>query len=326
MKKSSCLSGACFAALISTSLPSFAASPVSAKPGESFTDCQGCAEMVVIPAGKALLGTGEEEAVREKLPPGEARAEGPQYPVMIAKPFAIGRYEVTLAQYRVFATESGRPDGDGCMTYDMTPGAGFKLRKDPQASWRDLKSTSFKQNETYPVVCVTWTDAQAFAEWMSKRTGAKYRLPSQTEWEYAARGGTTTARYWGDGREKTCKNANVADYNGSGRFSWAHDPEVHFMCLDSARIGYDVGGYTPNPFGLFDVLGNVWEWTQDCMTPTTQAIPRRGKAAGGKSCAQRVIRGGSFAPYPRQVRSGARLPADPAERSFLIGFRLVRDL
>ncbi len=240
-------------------------------------------EMVVIPAGSFIMGSPEHEEERKF-------DEGPQHRVTISKPFAIGRYEVTFDEYDRFARETGREQPS-----DKGMGRGKR-----------------------PIVDVYWFDAAAYAKWLSKQTGQKYRLPSEAEWEYAARAGTTTRFWWGDD-----VGLNRANCDGCGS-QWD----------DKATA--PVGSFAPNPFGIYDTAGNVSEWTQDCYKRKYEGVPSDGSAWLPEECVtdpeQRrrfqfhVIRGGSWKDSPNKVRSAFRIQAASGAPGKGRGFRIARDL
>ena len=235
-------------------------------------------EMVLIPAGRFLMGVPEAESKREGTKDDDAR---PRHLTTIARPFWLGKYPVTQGEYAVFAAETGR-------------GA---------EAWA---STSFPQDERHPVVNVSQEDALAYAAWLSKKTGQTYRLPSEAEWEYAARAGTTTARYWGEDAGKPGEHAHFSE-------SWG-----------SAGGTCPVGAFRPNAFGLHDMLGNVWEWTADHWHFGYKGAPPDGSAWTIGGAANRVVRGGSWDDDARNVRAGYRVQRDPADRFDFLGFRCAR--
>ncbi|HLX80788.1 MAG TPA: SUMF1/EgtB/PvdO family nonheme iron enzyme [Burkholderiales bacterium] len=287
------------------------------RPGSVFQDCADCPRMVVIPAGEFTMGSPASEAER-------GVDEGPQRQVSIAQPFALGRTEVTVAEFRRFADESGYktdaerdPRAQGC--------SGF-IYADPAAatpggptSWR---SPGLTQADSHPVLCVSWNDARAYAQWLSKKTGKRYRLPSEAEWEYAARAGSVTARYWGDDPVQACRFANVADQSRFQTWGFGQKHE----CTDGHYFTAPAGGYAPNRFGLYDMLGNAWEWTEDCWNASYAGAPADGSAWLSGDCAQRVSRGGSWSTVPRFARSATRNKNAADSRDNLTGFRLARSV
>ncbi|WP_395664609.1 SUMF1/EgtB/PvdO family nonheme iron enzyme [Methylocella sp.] len=206
----------------------------------------------------------------------EFAAERPVHAVRIARPFAIGRFETTLGQWAACVADGG------C--------GGRRLGDGPKDA---------------PAAGLSRTDAEAYLAWLSKKAGARYRLPSEAEWEYAARAGSTTKFWWGD--EPGTGQANCRGCGGPGR------PTV-------------VGAFPANPFGLYDVAGNVAEWVADCWRDSYAAAPADGAPALVRGCRLGVARGGAFDAGPRFVRSASRLPADQELRYYANGFRVARDL
>ena len=170
-------------------------------------------------------------------------------------------------------------------------------------------------------MCVNWEDAQAYARWLSAETGKTYRLPSEAEWEYAARAGTTTRRHWGDDPDDGCAYANGADRTFEARV----DNWTVMDCTDGVVWTSPVGAYRPNAFGLHDVLGNVWEWVEDCWHDDYDGAPRDGSSwTTGGDCGRRVARGGSWNNSPRGLRSANRSWSGAERRTSNIGFRVAR--
>jgi formylglycine-generating enzyme required for sulfatase activity len=252
------------------------------KPGSIFRDPLASGgegpQMVAIPAGTFQMGSPAGETGRES-------DEGPLHRVTVAA-FALGRYEVTFAEYLLFAQATGRAQPS-----DKGWGGGRR-----------------------PVINVSWTDAQGYATWLSKETGQTYRLPSEAEWEYAARAGTTTANWWGDDIQRGTEV--MANCDGCGS-EW-----------DLTKTA-PVGQFAANAFGLHDMHGNVWEWTQDCWHGSYVGAPKDGaawEATEGGDCTFRVVRGGSWFGEPAWVRSAFRNRLNPGSRNLGYGFRLARTL
>jgi formylglycine-generating enzyme required for sulfatase activity len=273
--------------------------------------------MVLIESGYFSMGSPEGVD-------GRYRAEGPQHPVTVVKPFALARCETTVGEFRLFVEETGYETdaerGGGCYTL-KADGSGGEQRAD--ASWR---SPGFPQDDTHPVVCVSYNDSRAYARWLSLRTGATYRLPTEAEWEYAARAGAIASRFWGDDPDDACGYANGADQTAKARFSdWTVTD-----CDDGALFTARAGSYRRNPFGLSDMLGNAWEWVADCWHESYQEAPSDGSAwleSDGEDCARRVLRGGGWSSDPRNLRSAdrGRYTADDAAFNG-VGLRLARTL
>jgi len=247
--------------------PPDAPKPVSNKPGETFRDCDGCVEMVVVPAGSFSMGS-------------SSQFENPIHSVRIEKPFAIAKHEVTFEEW------------DRCVDE-----GGCKHRPDDRAWGREKR----------PVINVTWTDAKEFAAWMSQKTGHTYRLPSEAEWEYAARGGVNTPYWWG--RDIGTKQANCRDCK-----------------VDNTQQTLPVGSFKANPFGLHDTAGNAAEWVEDCWNDDYRGAPNNGKAWETGQCRLRVLRGGAFDSQARYLRSQSRFRYDSDVRFSANGFRIVREL
>jgi formylglycine-generating enzyme required for sulfatase activity len=294
----------------------------SYKPGQVFSDrfvdLPGQAPaMVVIPTGSFQMGAADAED-------DHSDAETPRHQVTIAKGYAMARSAVTVGQFREFVRASGyQPDSvklGGASVYDERSGA---LRDDSRATWQDDYAGHPAQDDL-PVVNVSWRDASAYADWLSQRTGKRYRLPSEAEFEYALRGGTQT-RYWWGSQAPTRKVENLtgsSDRSPSGR-RWSN-------AFPGYRDGYwgpaPVMSFEANPFGLYDMDGNVSEWTTDCWHDSYMRAPIDGSAWLNPGCSVRVVRGGSWGSSPDQVRSAYRQGADGHVRSARVGFRVVREL
>lgn len=288
-------------------------------------DCDdGCPQMVAIPAGSFMMGAQGGE---------EGRPEGPVHQVTIARPFALARFETTNAEYARFLRESGRMPSKGCWSFGFTQRT-FQLNA--AADYTAPGDGAGDGAAQMPVTCVSWHDAQAYARWMSDRTGHAYRLPTEAEWEYAARAGSRTAFPWGDDIEAGCIHANIYDAEGApigfsgfvpggGNGLGALD---HAACSDGHRGAAPVGSYAANAFGLHDMIGNAWEWTQDCyVAPYPADVPVDGRAYQAKgACERRSVRGGSWITSPFRIRPAWR-GRDPEDQlSWIFGFRLARDL
>ena len=312
----------CCLALFTPGLPAAdhrAASDVPARVGQMFKDCSDCPEMVVIGPGSFEMGSPASEE-------GRFDDEGPQHHVNFERAFALGRTEVTVGEFRRFVSASGyvsdaeRHAGGkrGCYTWEGGDG---------KFGWRDGKnwrSPGFAQTEQHPVVCVSWNDARAYVVWLARRTGKAYRLPSEAEWEYAARGGTSTSRPWGDKLDEACTYANLADQSTGPRgLTWP----VRHECSDGYWFTAPVGSYRANAFGLSDMIGNAWEWVEDVWHDNYQGAPQDGSVWNTPdNAAQRVLRGGSRINIPRNARSAKRDGNMPVVRINDVGFRIARVL
>ena len=255
--------------------------------GRKFRDCEACPEMVVVPAGAFAMGSSSGES-------GRYADEGPRHQVKMWYPFAVGVYEVTFEEWDACV------DAGGCGGYvpdDKGWGRGKR-----------------------PVINVSWNDAQAYVQWLSNKTGAEYHLLSESEWEYVARAGTNTARYWGESSRAQCRYANGADETAR-RY---HNNWPVEACDDGHYHTAPVGTYTANAFGLCDVLGNVWEWTQDCWNDNYSNVSGDGSARESGNCSMRVLRGGSYVSGPRFLRSAYRIGETSELRDGGLGFRVAR--
>jgi formylglycine-generating enzyme required for sulfatase activity/serine/threonine protein kinase len=255
--------------------------------GFAFQDCPRCPRMVALAPASFQMGAQAADNGN--------KWEGPAHVVNLAKAFAIGRYEVTVGEWQSCVTAKA------CNAAAPGPVTGDAAHA--------------------PVVNVNWGDAQAYVAWLSRTTGRRYRLPSEAEWEYAVRAGTTTARYWGGDRTQQCKYGNGADQSALAREASLQAVE----CNDAYPTLAPVGMFEPNAFGLHDMAGNAWEWTQDCWRDTYQGAPRDGSALELPSCAQRVIRGGSWRARPNSLRSFGRGNTPVAIRSEDLGLRVVAE-
>jgi formylglycine-generating enzyme required for sulfatase activity len=275
----------------------------------SFTDCETCPEIVRILPQNGVLGSPAGESGRESDEPA-------QHDVKVQQAFALGRYEVTRAQFARFVKATGHQSDDGCFVLS----AG-RWTKSHARTWRD---PGFSQSDDDPVVCVSAKDAEDYAAWLSGLTGKKYRLPNEREWEIAARAGSRQARYWGDDPRDACRHGNGADESGRTR----HADWTSAGCDDGFAFTAPVGQFRPNALGLSDMLGNAAEWTSDCWRgysgQSAGAIDMA--ASGARDCSRRVVRGGAFNSSPRYLRSASRLKSSMHARIFNLGFRVAREL
>lgn len=266
----------------------------------------GCAPAAVrLPAGTFLAGSPAIETEALTVPPEQAAREQPQRMVQIGPGLAIQRTEVTRGEFARFAAATGwRPDGPCSYLAD---GPANRWEADMAHDWRN---PGFAQSDRHPVVCVSHADAESYARWFSKRTGRRFRLPTGDEWEYAARAGTTGMRWWGDAAP--CAYANVSDRSRAKAHNRGDvEASKFFDCEDNYVETAPVGTFKPNGWGLYDMLGNVWEWTSDCAPD---------------GCTSHLDRGGSWTNSPRYLRAAARHPDITGARTTVLGFRLVEEL
>ncbi len=248
-------------------------------PGQTFRDCPSCPEMVVVPAGRFMMGSPASELRRDD-------DEGPQREVLIAKPFAVGKFEVTFAEW------------DACVA-----GGGCKGYRPNDEGWG---------RGSRPVINVSWDDAHSYLRWVSEKSVKTYRLLSEAEWEYAARAGTATAYSWG--RDPGQANANCDDCGSRWDIDWRKKQTA------------PRGSFRPNGFGLFDMHGSTWEWVEDCWNSDYAGAPPNGAARLTVSCGERVLRGGSWSDRSGAMRSANRMRSYVHWRTSNYGFRLARTL
>jgi formylglycine-generating enzyme required for sulfatase activity len=294
--------------------------------------------MVVVPAGHFTMGSSAAEKSWVAAHGGSADAvadEAPQHTVTLPS-FALGKYDVTRGEYAAFVRETGYLAGDGCGL------ATFKWQKQPELSW---KHPGYAQSDRDPVVCVSWQDAQAYVAWLNRKARrmsasgeGPYRLPSEAEWEYAARAGMTTKFYWGDDVNAASVHAWFKENSTSKTPSAGPKPPGwpnSFGVFAEGRT-HPVGTKPPNAFGLYDMAGNVWQWTEDCYDNSYTPAPADGRAnetpssdpeandAQGKCL--RVDRGSSWM-YPAWLLRPATRERNASDfRSGIIGFRVARSL
>jgi formylglycine-generating enzyme required for sulfatase activity len=292
------------------------------KPGagkvEQFKDCLTCPEMVMVPAGRFTMGSSSSEPGRHDRP----LTEEPQHEVTISMAFAVGRYAVTRGEFATFVAETNHTNprqhlSDRCNTFengqwDLRPG-------------RTFRNPGFTQDDRHPVVCVDWDDARAYASWVSRKSGKTYRLLSEAEREYVTRAGTTTAFWWG-----SSITAEQANYNGNVIFPGGGSKGEY------RQRTVPVDSFRPNPWGLYNVHGNVWEWTEDCWHENYQGAPTDGSAwisgqciTSDRALTNVVVRGGSWFRGPRDLRSASRgvgYSTVAINMSSQDGFRVARTL
>ena len=251
------------------------------QPGARLRDCETCPQLVVVPLGSFMMGSPDSEW-------GRFNNESPQRRVTITEPFAVSVYEVTFGEWDACVNEGGcngyQPHGEGW-------GRGGR-----------------------PVINVSWDDARAYVKWLSQRTGKRYRLLSESEWEYVARAGTMEPFHTG-----ATISADQANYDSSYTYVSGQKGRYRGRTVQ-------VGTFSPNAFGLHEVHGNVWEWTQDCWNEDYTGAPADNRAWETGECEQRVLRGGSWGDVPWLLRSADRGKNEPGIRDPKIGFRIARTL
>ena len=247
-----------------------APAPLKTERYAGIKDCAECPELAIIPPGSYVMGND-----------GPHKNERPAHTVTFDKAFAIGMFEVTFDEWQACF------DAGGCGT-EMPDDHGWGMGN-------------------RPIINITWAEANDYAAWLSQKTNKTYRLPTEAEWEYAARAGTTSEFWWGDevGLSKAnCRNCGP----------------------DIGHQSEPVDSFEANPWGLYNVHGNVWEWVQDCWNPTHDGAPGDGSARLTGDCVQRVMRSGSWYYFSKNVRSAWRFKNDARVRSYGIGLRVLREL
>jgi formylglycine-generating enzyme required for sulfatase activity len=279
------------------------------KPGagktEWFKDHEHGPEMVVVPAGSFTMGSPLNEPERESWLKG---CESPQHKVTIAQPFAVGRHAVTRGQFAAFVNNAGHEMEGGADVWK-----GDKWEHDPNGSWR---KPGFAQDDSHPVVCVDWDDANAYAAWLAQVTGRSYRLLTGAEREFVTRAGTATPFWWGSSVTPAQANydGNHVYAGGGSKGQWR-------------KATVPVGSFAANPWGLYNVHGNVWEWCEDVWHDTYDGAPTDGSAwLQGGEASRRVLRGGSWFNDPRYLRAANRYGSAAGGRDYNSGFRLARTL
>ena len=250
------------------------------KPMDLFKECSDCPEMVVVPAGSFLMGSPANE-------PGRTTKEGLQHTVTFTRNFAVGRFELTFAEWDACVADGG------CQGY----------KPDSQGWGRGRQ----------PAINVSWDDAKAYVAWLTKVTGKSYRLLSEAEREYVTRAGTTTPFWWGNTILTTQANYNGTPYGIGAKGEY----RGHTVAVDL---------FAPNAWGLFQVHGNIYEWTEDCGHENNQGAPGDGSAWTTGDCTSRIIRGGSWDYDAEYLRSGSRLAYAIDTRDVWLGFRVGRSL
>ena len=262
---------------------------------ESTRDCPSCPELLRVPAGSFAMGSPASEPHRNSN-------EGPQRKIVFAKPFLLGKFEITRREFLYFADST---------KYLRPPDP--QVPDKPTDTWRQ---PGFNQWGEHPVVNVTYEDAEAYVAWLTRTTGHAYRIPTEAEWEYAARAGTTTPYHWSGDERDACAHANVADI---AFHVWSKEgPPIDIApCNDRFPHTATVGSYKPNAWGFHDMIGNALEWTSTCWTDTL--------GGAGGDCNRRALRGGSWLTPILDDRIASRTDARVGYTEFNIGFRVARD-
>jgi formylglycine-generating enzyme required for sulfatase activity len=274
-------------------------------------------ELVTVPAGRFRMGDLAGDGAKDERPVHE----------VAVRAFALGRHEVTIGEFRRFVVATGyltdaeRNAGHaGCYGRQAPAGASWETGRGwvRGLSWQ---APGYPVSERHPVACVSWNDVQAYLDWLSRSTGRRYRLPTEAEWEYAARAGSQAAYPWGDDPDAGCPQANGRDLT-----PWpdggAWDQRMN--CDDGHFSPAPVGSYAPNRFGLHEMIGNLSEWVEDCRHDDYTGAPADGSAwRDGGDCGFRLVRGGTFVYGPTGLRTANRVWNEPSYRVWYQGFRVV---
>jgi formylglycine-generating enzyme required for sulfatase activity len=253
--------------------------------------------MVLIPAGEFMMGSPERE-------PERYAQEGPQHRVKIGRPFALGKLKVTRDQFDAFVRETNYSIGDSCYTIESG--------QVEERVGRSFRNPGFVQENNHPAVCVNWDDAKAYVAWLTKKTGKNYRLPSESEWEYAARAGTTTPFWWG-----TSIITDQANYDGSTVYAGGIKGENR-----EKTVAAD--DFKPNAWGLYQVHGNAFEWVEDCWNDSYTNAPADDAVMLAGDCARRVRRAGAWNYPAATLRSAYRDSRPASTRGSNLSLRVAR--
>lgn len=269
----------------------------------SRSDCIHCQDLVEIKADTFQIGAVSSD-------PTIGPDEFPRRHVTIAAPYALARHQVTRGEFAAFVTASGYQMPSGCWTLTLE---GWRL--DPGANWQ---APGFPQTDQHPVVCISRNDALAYLTWATETDGRAYRLPSEAEWHLA---GTAhwPVPFWGTQYE-ICEFGNVPDLTSKNKVAKVGEP-----CDDGTLYTAPVGSFSPNPNGLFDMIGNVWEWTADCWRGDYTALPLDGSALASADCDTYALRGHSWTDAPGAITLGTRYSLPPDARQSFVGFRIAAD-
>ncbi len=291
--------------------PEKTAEPETIRVGKPFKDCKDCPQMVLLPTGSFQMGASEGE-------PGAMASERPAHTVSLKQKIAFSVHEVTLGEYRRYLRESGAGVETLCSVQSPDRPAYWTLQ-----TYKSVNDPGYPVTAAHPATCLSWQEAENYANWLSQLTGETYRLPTEAEWEYAARGGGQSVWPWGNAAASGCAAANGADDSldqatGQDWFTNA--------CTDKHAYSAPVGSYQKNGFGLFDMSGNVLEWVSDCRTSSYDGAGETPAAITSGECSFRGVRGGSWASAPDQLRSAKRHFMPQSVRYNTIGIRLVREV
>lgn len=280
-------------------------------------DCPTCPEMVSLRGGVFTMGAqpGEEAAVGVPQH-AQGRSQPPRQ--VAVPPFLIGRFEVTVDEFAEFVRATRQRLDNDC----WAEGSDGKRYKYKGFNWR---KPGFPQTGRDPVICINWFEARAYAAWLSQLTGKRYRLPSEAEWEFAARGGARGPRPFVADAMIFCTRANVGDLALADAYKHRRDTARYGVCSDGFPFTSPVGSFPPNPYGLYDTLGNAWEWTEDCWNPSHEGAGADHRPRLTGDCEKRVVRGGGWFNDPWRATVTFRFRDSLAHNGNMLGLRVVRE-
>jgi formylglycine-generating enzyme required for sulfatase activity/uncharacterized caspase-like protein len=316
------IAGPCLGGAVTVSLSARCAGPLSAaqerslKPKDIFKECDDCPEMVVVPPGSFTMGSTQSAGE-------QASNEAPDHQVTFARAFAVGRFHVTVDQFGAFVTATGYSGADVCSTIE-----GGKREERPGRSWQN---PGFAQVGSHPALCLSWNDAQAYVEWLKRKTGKSYRLLTEAEWEYAARGRTEPGKYprysFGNDEKDLCRFGNGADQTtNSSAAAGVRNWPATAPCKDGHAYTAPVGQFAANDFDLYDMQGNALQWTQDCYHDDYVGAPSNGSAWTSGDCSRRMLRGGGWNDGPWYLRAARRGAQQLSYHGYGIGLRVARTI
>jgi formylglycine-generating enzyme required for sulfatase activity len=272
--------------------------PLCVKPGsgEAFRDCPDCPEMVAIPSGAFTMGSPESEE-------GRYPNEGPVHKVTIAKPFAVSRFSITVAEYLACMKEGACKPAEW-----QRPGGKYNISTGSDPLYKRMRESL--TGDRYPIIGITWDDAKAYVKWLSGKTEHTYRLLSEAEFEYAARAGADAPFWWG-----SSISTGQANYNGTHTYAGSEEGEYRAKPVPAKA-------FQPNPWGLYQMHGNVWTWVEDCWADSYEGAPADGSALKAEGCKEHALRGGSWNNAPNALRAAIR--SHFIGENAYIGFRVAR--
>jgi sulfatase modifying factor 1 len=306
--------------------------PATGEANDRFQDCEFCPEMVIVPPGRILVGTPRGVEGRFGVPVEVRKRSEPVTEVSIKHRLAVGRFEVTRAQFGVFVHETKfrQSNATGCWNgYGRPSGATSdqrrKIGRNNKVANLDWSNPGFPQALDHPVVCVSQGDITSYLEWLSKRTGRTYRLLSESEWNYLASEGIRTVWPWGNDPAGACGYGNFSDMTRAVAEHLDLAPDNVFQCLDGFVHTAPVGSFKPNKYGLHDLFGNAVEVVADCFRNDLEKIPRDGSPYEESNCTTLASKGGSWDIFPFATLTGFRasVEAGPSDRYSYVGFRVA---